>query len=843
MAAMKRALAIAVAAGLLLPAARAGQDRAGSRQQLRDWPHVHSAVAKDAAIEARVREILASMTLAQKIGQMTQAEIKSITPEEVRRYYIGSVLNGGGSWPGKDKHASARDWLALADAYHAASISTDAKVPIPIIWGTDAVHGHSNVFGATTFPHNIGLGAARDPQLIREIGAATARATRATGIDWAFSPTLAVVQNTRWGRSYESFSSDGALVRQYGDAYVRGMQGDLRGDGTAIATAKHYIGDGSTDNGKDQGISTVSRSEMINVHAQGYYGAIGAGVQTVMASYNSWNDRGGGVDYGKMHGAKALLTGALKEKMGFDGFVVSDWNGIGQLPGCTNDSCAASINAGVDMVMVPDDWKAFISNTIRQVEDGRIPMSRIDDAVSRILRVKLRAGLFSRKPSDGRFAGKSDALQARALARRAVRESLVLLKNERGLLPLHRGQRILVVGKTADSIPNQTGGWSLTWQGTDNTNADFPNAQSILSGLREAAGSEHVVVSSDGHDVDPAKFDAVVAIVGETPYAETNGDIVPSDTETHSRRFPEDLAVLKQARASGKPVVTVLVAGRPLYTNDLMNLSDAFVAAWLPGTEGGGVADVLFARSGAGFRGRLGFPWPNSPCPAAINHPDAKQPWLFKVGYGLRYGQKSHIGALPVSALDHCGEATVLPIFNMADAPMFALHVGADGKDQALGADLNRALKWPAGKPVVEVETVQVNTQQDAKQVTWLAQAAFFSRNPSRNNLAAMQVANAALLFDIVVRTAPKSPVLASMQCGTGCKGQVDIGEAVTAAGIGQKKTIKIPLACFAKAGADMPGIEEPFRIDADAPFSAAFANIRIVSGSGQDPDAVKCAR
>ncbi len=839
---MRRVLAIAVAAGLLLPAARAGQSQS-SGKLLSDWPHVNSAVAKDAAIEARVRDILASMTLAQKVGQMTQAEIKSITPNEVRRYYIGSVLNGGGSWPGKNKHASAADWLALADAYHAASVATDAKTPIPIIWGTDAVHGHSNVFGATTFPHNIGLGAARDPELVREIGAATARATRATGIDWAFSPTLAVVQNARWGRSYESFSSDGALVRQYGDAYVRGMQGDLRGDGTAIATAKHYIGDGSTDNGKDQGISTVSREEMINVHAQGYYGALGAGVQTVMASYNSWNDVGDGVEYGKMHGAKPLLTGALKDKMGFDGFIVSDWNAIGQLPGCTNDSCAKAINAGIDMIMVPDDWKAFIANTIKQVESGQIPMSRIDDAVSRILRVKLRSGLFARKPSDGRYAGKSEALQARALARRAVRESLVLLKNEHDLLPLHRGKRILVVGKTADSIPNQTGGWSLTWQGSDNSNADFPNAQSILSGLREAAGSDHVIVAGDGDGIDPSKFDVVVAVVGETPYAETNGDIVPSDTATHSRRFPEDLGVLKRARASGKPVVTVFVAGRPLYANDMINLSDAFVAAWLPGTEGGGIADVLFARDGSGFRGRLGFPWPGVPCPAPGNHPDGKRPPLFPVGYGLRYGQKSHLGELPVSSLDRCGEATVLSIFNMADAPMFALHVGANGEDQALGADLNRMLRWPVGKPALEVTTVQVNTQQDAKQVTWLAPAAFFSRNPSRNNLAAMQNANAALLFDVVVRTPAKSPVLASMQCGNGCKGPVDISEAIAAAGTGQKKTLKIPLACFAKAGADMPGIEEPFHIDADAPFSAAFANIRILSGVAQDSDAVKCTR
>ena len=437
--------------------------------------------------------------------------------------------------------------MRLAGQYHQASLDTDAITPIPVIWGTDAVHGHNNVYGATLFPHNIGLGAAHDPELLERIGEATGQSTRATGIGWIFGPTLAVAQDARWGRTYESFSADGALVREYAAAYIKGIQGDLDGDGNVVATAKHHIGDGATDHGKDQGNAVIGKAETINVHGQGYYGALAAGVQTVMASFNSWNDAAAGVDYGKMHGSRALLTEALKEKMGFDGFVVTDWNGISQVKGCSNASCAQAINAGIDMVMVPEDWKAFIANTMAQVQAGEIPMSRIDDAVTRILRVKLRAGLFEHKPSDGRYAGDEKALRHRELARRAVRESLVLLKNEDKLLPLRRDQRVLVVGKSADSLSNQAGGWSPTWQGTGNTNQDYPNADMLLAAIRTVVGRDKVVFSETGRDVDPSRFDVVVAVIGETRYAETNGDIVASDTLAHSRRHPEDLAVLRTA--------------------------------------------------------------------------------------------------------------------------------------------------------------------------------------------------------------------------------------------------------------------------------------------------------
>ena len=682
----------------------------------KDWPAIKSRWAADPKLEARVRKIVAGMSLAQKIGQMTQAEIKSITPAEVSKFYIGSVLNGGGSWPGGNKHAGIKDWLALSDAYYAASMATDAAVKLPIIWGTDAVHGDNNVFGATLFPHNIGLGAAHDPALVEAIGAATARAVRATGIEWAFAPTLAVAQNARWGRTYESFSSEGPLVREYARAYVTGLQGSF-GDHRVMATAKHFIGDGATENGKDQGEAKVSQTDMINVHGAGYFGAIEAGVQSVMASYSSWNDVAAGIDYGKMSGARALLTGALKDKMGFDGFVVSDWNAIGQLPGCTNASCPQAINAGIDMVMVPDDWKAFIANTIRQVEDGEIPLARIDDAVSRIIRAKLRMGLFGTRPSQRAGAGDASALQSRALARGAVRESLVLLKNNHHALPLQAGMKILVVGKSADSLPNQAGGWSLTWQGTDNRNADFPNGETILAGLRDADGAANVTYSETAQGIDLKPFDVIVAVIGETPYAETRGDIAPSATLRHADRYPEDLAVLQAVAKSHKPVVTVFVAGRPLYVNHLLNLSDAFVAAWLPGTEGAGVADVLFAaKSAAGhynFSGTLARPWPGVPCPDARAGGAEATRWLFAPGYGLRYPGQAAIGALPTYPAVHaCAPAAQVSVLRTPAAPRFSASLADENPRQpapAAGSDANSVIAWRAGAAVRRLRTVPVN--------------------------------------------------------------------------------------------------------------------------------------
>lgn len=805
--------------------------------KLTDWPHITSAVKPDARLEARIKDIVAGMTLAQKVGQMTQPEIKFSTPEEVRTYYIGSVLNGGGSWPQGNKYASAADWVKLADAYYDASMSTDMKVQVPVIWGIDAMHGNSNMYGATLFPHNIGLGAARDAGLVGEMAKSVARAVRATGIDWVFAPTLAVVRDDRWGRTYESFSEDPAIVASYAGEYVKGLQGDLKGDGTVVATAKHFIGDGGTAEGKDRGVNRSTQAEILNIHAAGYYPALAAGVQTVMASFNSWDDVKGGVDHGKLHGSKALLTDALKNKMGFDGLVVSDWNGIGEVPGCAEDSCAAAINAGVDLIMVPEKWKSFIANTIGQVERGEIPMSRIDDAVTRILRVKLRAGLFDgRKPSQNIYAGKQEALQDRALARRAVRESLVLLKNNGGVLPLARGRKILVVGKSADSMANQSGGWSLTWQGTDNKNSDYPIGDTILAGIREAAGADNVRYSAKADGVDVSQFDAVIAVVGETPYAEGDGDIGPAGTLRLSGRHPEDLAVLEAVSGKGKPVVTVLVAGRPMYTNDLLNLSDSFVAAWLPGTEGKGVADVLFRRAdgkvNTDFRGKLSFSWPKSACQTPLNVGDANYDPLFSYGYGLNYGSKARIGRLDTTYPKACGKSRAVAVYNPGDRATYSLYVSSGGQRVALGADLNAVFNLPT----VKVETAQINTQQDAKRLTWTGPAKLEAQAGQAIALPAFAATDGALQFDVMVSAPPQGKAVIGMETV-----ELDAGSVFRRLAGKGKQTVKIPLACFVARGVPLAALRTPFSVSADAPFSATFANIQIVGGAAQDKDALAC--
>jgi beta-glucosidase len=591
------------------------------------------------------------MTLEQKIGQMTQADIRSVTPDDVRRYYIGSILNGGGAWPGMNMHSSVDDWLRLSDAFYRASMATDMAVKIPVIWGTDAVHGHNNIYGATLFPHNIGLGAAHDPGLVARIGHATAEQVRATGITWAFAPTLAVVQNPRWGRTYESYSSDPALVRSYAHAMVGGLQGQLGSPTSVVATAKHWLGDGGTFHGQDQGETRISEADLARTHGAGYYGALSANVQSVMVSYSSVTNTASGHAAGKMHGNAHLVGEVLRQRLGFGGVVVSDWNGIEQVPGCTKWHCPQAIDAGIDLVMVPEDWKRFIPATIDDVRAGRIPMSRIDDAVSRIVRVKLKTGLFDASPATGPHPS-ADVLHSpdiRDLAREAVRKSLVLIKNDNHALPLRRDGKILVVGKGADSLPMQAGGWSLTWQGDQTTTADYPNADTLLAALRKELGAGRVDYSADGSGIDPKGYSAIVMVAAEQPYAEMKGDITFPAPLRHSARYPEDLAALERVTGKGVPVVTVLYSGRPVAANDLINRSDAFVAAWLPGTEGLGLTDMLLAhaagRPAQDFTGRLSFDWPAGDCLPQ------RGGFQFRRGYGLSLASRSTLGRLPETPL------------------------------------------------------------------------------------------------------------------------------------------------------------------------------------------------
>ncbi|MBU2180004.1 MAG: glycoside hydrolase family 3 C-terminal domain-containing protein, partial [Gammaproteobacteria bacterium] len=637
------------------------------------WPKLKLPRQGNVEEEAKIAKLLAGMTLEQKIAQMIQPEIRDITVDDMRKYGFGSYLNGGGSFPAGNKHATPADWIKLAEDMYQASIdASEDGSTIPTMWGTDAVHGHNNVIGATLFPHNIGLGAANNPDLIEQIAKATAREVMVTGIDWVFAPTVAVVRDDRWGRTYEGYSEDPTIVRNYAAAIVKGLQGapdaDFLGDERVISTVKHFLGDGGTERGIDQGDNIASEQQLFDIHAQGYIGGLQAGAQTVMASFNSWHGE-------KIHGNKYLLTDVLKTRMGFDGLVVGDWNGHGQVKDCSNENCPAAANAGLDVYMVPTAaWKPLYENLIAQVKSGVIAQSRIDDAVTRILRVKVRAGLFEKpSPAARPLSGKTDIIgsaEHRAVAAAAVQQSLVLLKNQQGLLPLNPMQKVLVTGQGADNIGMQSGGWTITWQGTGNNNADFPGGSSIYAGIHSqvsAAGGQ-VQLSSDGSYQQ--KPDVAIVVFGEQPYAEGNGDI---DNLEYQRGNKADLALLKKLQADGIKVVSLFISGRPLWVNAELNASDAFVAIWLPGSEGHAIAPVLFTDKDGkvqqDFRGKLSFSWPNSPSQTTVNQGDDNYQPLFAYGYGLTYTntpeQAASLFGAPLTESSSADNAlTALPLFD-----------------------------------------------------------------------------------------------------------------------------------------------------------------------------------
>jgi beta-glucosidase len=585
--------------------------------------------------DAQAKALLGSMTLDEKIGQMTQAEMHQLVdPTDVESYFLGSILSGGDSDP---RTNSLQDWTDTYDRLQQSALKT--RLRIPILYGVDAVHGHNNVLGATVFPHNIGLGATRDPALVEEIGRATAREVRATGIQWTFAPCVAVVRDERWGRHYEGFSEDRQLVAELGAAAVRGLQGDdLADPERVLACAKHFAGDGGTVYGTgtvpvegspgrthplDQGDTRLPEAELKRLHMPGYVTAIAEGVGSIMPSYNMWNGE-------RASGSKRLLTEILKDEMRFEGFLISDYNAIDALPGDYRADIKQSINAGMDMVMVPQKYREFYTTLKDLVQKGEVPMSRIDDAVLRILRVKMAMGLFA----EGRSQLADRKLQAsfgspahRDLARRAVRESLVLLKNDQHALPLAKtAKRIHVAGRAGDDLGIQSGGWTITWQGQTG-NAAHPGGTTILAGLRAAAPGAQVTYSADGSGA--AGADAVVVVVGETPYAEFKGD---RDDLSLSR---DDLAAVANAKKAGAPVVLVVISGRPLILGEALTQADAVVAAWLPGSEGQGVADVLFGDHKP--TGKLPVSWPRSMAQIPVNVGDAVYDPLFAFGYGLTY--------------------------------------------------------------------------------------------------------------------------------------------------------------------------------------------------------------
>ncbi len=608
------------------------------------WPRAASNGIKDEATESRITALLAEMSVEEKVGQVIQTDVRELEPEDLRTYPLGSVLAGGGAGVHGDDRAPARAWLDLVRSFRAVSVEPrPGHVPVPLIFGIDAVHGHNNIIGAVLFPHNVGLGAAHDPALVRRIAAATAEEVAATGIEWTFAPTLANPRDTRWGRSYEGFSQDPDLIASYAAAYVEGLQGPARDrnllqGGHIAATAKHFLGDGGTVEGRDEGDARVNEAELVRLHAAGYAAAIDAGVLTVMASYSSWQGE-------KMHGNASLLTDVLKGRMGFDGFVVGDWNGHAQVPGCFRNHCPRALNAGLDMFMAPLGWKALFTNTVADVKSGAISGARLDDAVRRILRVKFKLGVFgASRPLEGHLE-LVGAPAHRAIAREAVRKSLVLLKND-GVLPIRANARVMVTGRFANEIGAQCGGWTITWQGADTKNKDFPNAESILAGIKRAVRDGGGVLVDDMDAEGVAKPDVAIVVYGERPYAEMQGDL---KIGLFNER--DSLDDIRHLRSLGIPVVSVFLSGRPLWVNPEINASNAFVAAWLPGTEGGGVADVLIGtRDGHprnDFSGRLPFNWPAAVLlPPLGRDSDQKAP-LFGRGFGLDYSRTGGQQVLP----------------------------------------------------------------------------------------------------------------------------------------------------------------------------------------------------
>ena len=791
--------------------------------------------------EQRALEILSQMTLEEKVGQVIQGDISKVTPEDARNYNLGSVLNGGNSAPGGGKTASWQAWVDAADAFWLASTDTsDGGLGIPLLWGTDAVHGHNNLQMAVIFPHNSALGATRDTDLMRRIGTVTAREVRATALDWVFAPTLAVANDDRWGRAYESYSEDQALVSELGVAILQGLQGKPRSNefldqNHVIATAKHFVGDGGTQFGIDKGDALGSLESIKNVHAFPYHAAIKNNVQTVMASFSSVN----GV---KMHGSKALLTGVLRGEMGFEGFVIGDWNGHAEIPGCTATDCPDALLAGVDMYMAPDSWKGLYDSLLAQVKDATVPMARLDEAVTRILTVKIRAGLFeaglpSARPAVGRASLGSAAHQA--VGREAVRKSLVLLKNDNDLLPFNPSGHIAVLGEAANSMSQQTGGWTLSWQGDDNANSEFETGQTILAGLEEkvsaAGGKIEYATSISDLSGEP---DLVIYVFGEKPYAEFKGDMSDLVFEFSDGRALADLTSL---RKRGLPTVAVFLTGRPLWINPHINLADAFVVGWLPGTQGAGVADVLAADQNGNaaydFEGRLSFSWPSDGSGRPIAA-ESKSGVQFPLGYGLNYQSQT---AKMASLSEDAG----------VDAPngAFTGEIVARGAAQApfsmfLGDSSN--WKTPAGAflstslgKVLKSKGVDYQAQEDARQLSWQGngRGLLSIQTQRQTDLTAFGgVSELSLSLHYRLDEAPSEQVFWAVGCGDNCGAKLEITEQLLQSSLGEWQKLAVPLQCFTKAGLNPRLVNAPVLLETNGSLKLSLTQLSVSKSKGVCP-------
>ena len=795
------------------------------------WPKQASPLKRNDSVEQRVTALINQMTVEEKVGQIIQADIGSVTPDQVREYHLGSVLNGGNSAPDDNNRTTASAWVALADEFWLASTDkTDGRTAVPALWGTDAVHGHNNIIGATIFPHNIGLGATHNPSLMHQIGTVTAKEILVTGLDWTFAPTIAVVRDDRWGRTYESYSEDPAIVREYAGYLVEGIQGKLSDktfldDNHLIATAKHFLGDGGTINGRDQGDNISSEEELRDIQGAGYPVAINRGVQAVMASFNSWHGR-------KMHAYKELLNDVLVDQMGFDGFVIGDWNGHGQVEGCNNESCAAAFNNGLDMFMAPDSWEELYANTLAQVKSGEIKMARLDQAVSRILRVKIRAGLFDAGlPSQRKYAGRYELLAApehRKIARQAVRQSLVLLKNDNQLLPISPSANILVAGDGADNIGKQTGGWTLSWQGTGNSKEHFPNGISIFDGIEEqvkAAGG-NVTLSADGEYNQ--KPDVAVVVFGEDPYAEFQGDRPHLDF-----RSEEGLQLLTKFKSQGIPTVAIFLSGRPMWVNPEINASDAFVAAWLPGTEAGGIADVLLRKANGDiqydFHGRLSFSWPRTGAQTAVNLGDKDYNPLFAYGYGLKYSDKGTVAVLSEDAQLGDMAKAQNNTFLKSGEPMLPWRLtmrDASGTVQVTSSKANSA------SGVLVMKALDYKAQEDSRLFTFSGDAVLAIQGEPID-ISRESNADMALELQYQVIGDKVATTTLGIGCGEDCMGELDITTELASKLNQGWQVSRLKLSCFADKGADMTMVDAPFVLSVTGTMQIQMNAIQIVSNQG----------
>ncbi len=803
------------------------------------WPKIsspfHDKDSKD--IEKKIDRIINKMSIEAKVGQMIQAEIGGITQEEVAQFHIGAVFVGGGRLLNTNKQTSLDEWVSIADAYWKASTKkNNSKTAIPIIIGIDAIHGNNKLFGATLFPHNIGLGASRDGELVKAISTATAQQMYAAGMNWTYAPTVSIPQDTRWGRVYESYSENSDLVALLGAKAIEGYQGELvkgrfkKNTHQVSATAKHFIADGGTLGGVDRGDNQASEQILAFTHGKPYFSAIEAGALWIMASHNSWHGN-------RLHGEKYLLTEVLKGKIGFDGAIVGDWNSHGMVDGCTNEHCPAAINAGMDMLMVPFKWKEFIGNTLLDVKEGRIPESRIDDAVRRILRSKFRAGVMDSILPSQRKDARNSALIASAtmksLAHRAVRESLVLLKNNDKTLPIHPKQKILVTGGGANNIPMQTGGWTINWQANDLTNNDFPSATSIYDGIKNQVLNAGGLVELSKDGTYKEKPDLAIIIFGELPYAEWFGDRRHKgyDITTNS-----DSIMIEKFKRSGVKTVSIFISGRPMWINRAINASDAFVAAWLPGTEGVAVADVLFLtrdnKPQYDFIGKLPYYWPGSPIDTDMDsgHKQIKAP-LFPFGYGLTYKEESNnLGELPTDSIiaELKGMMGVAILGKKIEAP-WELHLVAKN-------DARKIFK--SGSLSLDSLTISDETSTEKSKVIgmkWnadeLVGVQFNNPNAFRDYSEFLRQ-NSVLAFNVNILERSASLVTIEM----GCRGDVcqksynlDITREVRELPLGKWQTLSIDLNCFASQGIDFRYIGRAFGVSANGKLNMQVSDVKIL--------------